>query len=269
MYKPAIVIKYEVGSLGIKDVDSIVDLRIREIVRERMNEFVDNGKFNSSKYQASLKERPIYSDAQQSNQIRTVRCFTSLDPDNLIAMRKDSSGRDIGYAKAGSNHHIAIYRDADGKYHESVISLWTAVKRRRAGLPVVITDPKAASDSYLDMADSPLAEEVGRTLPSPDWTFVISLQSNTMFILGLSEKEIDEAVANSDWPTLNSHLYRLCVISSNDYTFRLNTTTTTSKDKPEIKNGNVKRLNSVTSLLNLNPIEVNINHLGEYIFDRQ
>ena len=269
MYRPAIVIKYEVGSLGIKDVDSIVDLRIREIVRERMNEFVDNGKSNSSKYQASLKERPIYSDTQQSNQIRTVRCFTSLDPDNLIAMRKDSSGRDIGYAKAGSNHHIAIYRDADGKYHESVVSLWTAVKRRRSGLPVVITDPKAASDSYLGMGDSPLVEEVGRTLPAPDWTFVISLQSNTMFLLGLSEKEIDEAVAHSDWPTLNSHLYRLCVISSNDYTFRLNTTTTTSKDKPEIKNGNVKRLNSVTSLLNLNPIEVNINHLGEYIFDRQ
>ena len=119
------------------------------------------------------------------------------------------------------------------------------------------------------MGDSPLVEEVGRTLPAPDWTFVISLQSNTMFLLGLSEKEIDEAVAHSDWPTLNSHLYRLCVISSNDYTFRLNTTTTTSKDKPEIKNGNVKRLNSVTSLLNLNPIEVNINHLGEYIFDRQ
>jgi CRISPR-associated endonuclease Csn1 len=62
------VIKYKIGSIALKDVDSVVDKRIREILRERLLQF--GGKPEKAFAQPLLDH--------QGREIRSVRCYTGL-----------------------------------------------------------------------------------------------------------------------------------------------------------------------------------------------
>lgn len=204
--KKEIVVKYPIGSLDLKKADKIVDNGIKAIVIEYLKSH--NGKIVG----------PVFD--HQGHEIRSVRAFTGLD--SVVPVKYNESGEPIGFVKPGNNHHIAIYVDQKGKYQENVVTFWHAVERKKSGMPVIITEPKAVFDNL----PSGLSEEFIAQLPDPQWTFVTSLQANEMFVLGMGEDEFNDAVNSNDIAALSRHMYRVQKIASHDYVFRHHLETT-------------------------------------------
>ena len=260
---PYAVIKSSFSSIKSKDVKNfiakVVDGRIQKILDERLKQCGNDPK--------KAFATPVYVDAECRIPIRTVRCCARLAVDTLVPVRPDSTGTPTGWLNPGSNHHMAIYRDESGKYREQVVSFWTAVDRRRAGLPAIITDPCAVWDNVLQRGD--VAEGVLKTLPDVKWQFLFSMQQNEMFILGMSEEDYRYAMEQHDYALLNKYLYRVQKISKGDYSFRYHTETSVddkydgkSNLKLSMQMGKLKRV-SVKSMLALNPHKVHISVLGE------
>lgn len=253
------VVKYPLDHPSMKP-EEIVDPTIRQIVMDRLAAFGGNAK--------KAFATPLYSDKAQTMQIRSVRCFTRLQENSMTIVKRDEHGQPIGYAKLGNNHHIALYKDKEGQMHEQVVTFMQAVMRKQAGLPIVITDPKAVWTGLMDRDD--VADEVLKMLPEDGWTYVVSMQANEMFILGLTDSEFETAMQEKDYRTLNKHLYRVQKLASSDYYFRYHLETSVDdkyngekNEKLSLEMQKVMRVRSFSSLSNLNPIKVRINVLGE------
>ena len=252
------VVKYPLTHPSMK-VDDIVDPTIREIVRARLAAFGGKAKDAFAK--------PLYSDAAQTMEIKTVRCYTGLQDKAVASVRFNAQGEAIGFAKTGNNHHIAIYQDAKGQYQESVVSFWQAVERKRYGLPIVIEDPKAIWDKLID---SDLPQDFLSTLPQDDWQFVVSLQANEMFILGMEDGDFEMAMQNKDYQLLNKYLYRVQKIATKNYAFRHHIETSVDDKydgvKKELLSKQMKKLKitqSFDALFAQHPHKVRVNLLGE------
>ncbi len=256
------VVKYPLAHQSMK-VENIIDPTIRRIVQARLDAFGGNAK--------NAFAEPLYSDKAQTMQIRSVRCWTGLKEESMRAVHTDAQGKEVGFVKTGNNHHIAIYIDKDGKYQESLVSFWDAVERKRYGLPVVIEDPKALWDKLTAMNDTDLPpQEFLNDLPHDDWQFVISLQSNEMFILGMDDVEYTTAMENKDYRTLNKYLYRAYRLTNSDYYFRYHVETSVD-DRYDGKFSSTKSMalnklrhpTSLKAFFALLPHKVRVNILGE------
>lgn len=253
------VLKYPVTSIDSKSLDKVFNKGIREILSNRLEQYGNDPK--------KAFATPVYSDAEGRRPIRTVRCLARPAVDTLVPLRYDRDGKPIAWVNPGNNHHVAIYRDEAGKYREQVVTLWNVVDRRRAGLPAIITDPRAVWDSVLQRTDLP--EPLLKSLPDVKWQFVLSLQQNEMFVLGMSDEDFRYAMDHHDYALLNKYLYRVQKVSKGDYFFRFHVETMVD-DKYDgktnmalsIRMGKLKRV-SVKSLLSLNPYKVHLSVLGE------
>lgn len=260
-FREEYVRRVDVASIEYKNIPKIIDKAVREAVRRRYDEC---GK-DSKKYQQSLTDTPVTVGSDPPREVFTVRCSTGLKDDKMVATRRQA-GATIGYAKSGNNHHVSFYLTPDGKVETLVTSMWTAVKRQKLGMPVVITDPAVAADILTVLPASPDADEVASTMPSPDSQFLLSLRMNEMVILGLSPEQIADARASNDIPILTSHLYRVQKLTSNNYVFRshLHPYADITKSFGEMKL--YLLLASYKALKEQNITKVEINNLGEITF---
>ena len=249
-YKPEYVIKYSLSSLKAKDVNSIVDEHIRQVVTERLAEFGDDPK--------KAFAETLYADKDKKIPIRTVRCFTGLS--QVVPVKKDASGREIGFVKPGNNHHIAIYRDSDGNYQERIVTFWDAVERKKYGILVIVRHPDEVWEGIIDK-DVP--EDLSRGLPAHDWSYVMSMQQNEMFILGMGDDEFNDAMAARDYRALGAHLYRVQKLAHNDYNFRSQYETQIDTSKEAMAMKKFYRVTSIKALKKLNPRKVTVSILGE------
>lgn len=246
-------VKYPLDHPSMKP-ENIVDPTIRALVQKRVAE---RGK-------DAFKD-PLYS--AEGMEIKSVRCYTSLSENGVVPVKYDEAGRPIGYAKKGNNHHIAIYQDKDGQYQEMVVSFWDAVERKRYGVPVVITNPHEVWDILLN---KDLPQEFLAKLPNDNWQFVLSMQENEMFVLGLEDDEFNEAIERQDYAALNKHLYRVQKISHREYTFRYHTETKVDDKYEGIENGRTTSISlgasipfkSISALLAKFPHKVKVDLLG-------
>ena len=227
-YKDEYVIKYSISSFEkISDIDSIVDENIKSRVKARVAQF--GGKIKEAF--KDLENNPIYADDNNTIPVKSVRCFTGLSA--VTPLRYNEQGEAISFVKPGNNHHIAIYRDQDGRLQEHVVTFWSAVERKKYGIPVVIKSPNDVWDSLMD---KDLPESFLNSLPDVNWTFVESMQVNETFILGLSDDEINDAIRNNDKTTICNHLYRVQKLASKNYCFRLLSETTVDDKYNGVKN---------------------------------
>ena len=256
------VLKYPVTSINREMLDKgkIVDKRIRRILSDRLAQYNDNPK--------EAFAEPVYIDKECRIPIRTVRCLAKPAVDTLVPLRYNAAGKPIAWTNPGNNHHVVIYRDESGKYQEQVVTFWNAVDRRRAGLPAIITQPQAVWDRVLQCGD--VAEGVLKTLPDVKWQFLLSMQQNEMFILGMSEEDYSYAMEQHDYALLNKYLYRVQKVSSIYYCFRYHVETSVDdkydgkkNEALSIRMGKLKRIQSVKALWELNPHKVHISVLGE------
>ncbi len=257
-YKEEVVIRYPIESIKVKDVQYIIDTRVKELVKARLAEYGNKEKEAFK----DLATKPIWFNETKRIPIRTVRCFTGLKA--VEPVKKDEEGKDIGFVKPGNNHHIAIYIDESGNMQEHVCSFWHAVERKKCKLPVIIENPKAIWDKVLSnkeiYADSFLSK-----LPDDKWTIVLSLQQNQMFILGLTNDEIENALKQNDKALLSKYLYRVQKISTKDYVLRHHLETALIDDNNAALSKRFYQIRSLSALYKLNPFKVGINYLGEII----
>ena len=181
----------------VKDVlDKIVDGGIRKRIVERLNRgFVGGADYRANVAQAlanlkKLDEDPIYSDDAKTRPIRTVRKYVSSS--TMVAVRKDSNGRPIAFVEPDDNHHVAFYKDEDGKKKEIVVTKWQAVQRKLKHIPIIIDNPSQTWSEVLGRNDVP--DELLKTLPKDGSIFLLSLQKGEAIIMGLKEFDYQRAL---------------------------------------------------------------------------
>lgn len=255
-YNDATVLKYKLQSLKASQADDIVDERVKFLVKERLAQF-------GNKEKEAFKDTLWFNEEKQIP-IITVRLFARPDANNLQAIKKDESGKEIGFVVMGNNHHIAIYENKDNKLVQHSCTFWQAVERKKHKIPVVIKD---SSDVWNELLNKELQESFLNKLPADNLILKFSLQQNEMFILGLSQEEFDEAVKSNDKSLLSKYLYLVWSIAEGDYWFRHHLETKNSELKKTDGAKVSKRYYrlSTKGLIDLNPIKVRLDHLGEII----
>lgn len=249
------VIKYKVSAITLKDVDYVVDKRIREILRKRLEQF-------GGKPEKAFAE-PILD--HQGREIRSVRCYTGLNA--TVPVRYNEQGEAIAFVKPGNNHHVAIYEDEKGKWQEHIVTFWHAVERKKYGIPTIITNPGEVWEKITEQMPESFQEQLPK---SATWQFKFSMQQNEMFILGLEEELYQDAMHREDYALLSRYLYRVQSISHNDYFFR-NHLETTVDDKYNgernaalsVQMGKLIRTKSLGSIARQNPHKVHVSVTGK------
>lgn len=274
-FSEEIVIKYPITSITAKDVDYIVDDKIKGIVRERLMQ-------HNNKEKEAFRE-PLYHDEEQRIPILSVRCFTGLKA--VEPVKKDCDGKDIGFVLTKNNHHIALYEDEQGNLVELTSTFWHSVERKTMFVKhfsreerdtiqesSIIKNPQALWDKILSLPEETFSQTFLEKLPLPTWKFVVSLQRNEMFVIGLNRNEIEEALAQKDYSTVGKFLYRIQKISESYYNFRLHSETKVDdvfegkkNEALSIRLGKAIRIVSLKAWLQRNPLKVRINNIGEIV----
>lgn len=274
-FSEEVVIKYPIESIAAKDVDYIVDEKIKDLIRERLAQY-------GNKEKEAFKE-PLFYDEQKRIPIFSVRCFTGLKA--VESVKKDANGNDIGFVLTKNNHHIALYEDEEGMLVELPSTFWHSVERKTMFVKhfsreerdklqenTVIKNPQAVWDKILSLPEDTFSQSFLEKLPKHNWKFVVSLQRNEMFVFGLAKEEIEKAVAAKDYKQLNQYLYRVQKLSESDFNFRLHTETKVDDTFNNSKNpslfvqlGKAIRLKSLCAWKQRNPIKVRINNLGHIV----
>lgn len=262
MYEEVYATRKPIASLTKPSLGKIIDPSIREAVKNRLSECGGDEK----KFRQSLEENPITLGGASNRPVKSVRIWSN---DNMVGVRKNESGTPVGFAMTGSNHHVAFY-EIDGTIETKVLPFWTAVKRKRLGIPSIIKDPDAAWAILENLPDSEDIAEIAETMPPLGSKYVSSLKMGEMYIIGLGEDAVNDAFRDNDLKTLTSHLYRVQKIGENDYNFRLHTWTSVDakRDKEDKLMEAYKRIQSLNSLRNQNLVAVIVDELG-HIYRRR
>ncbi|GCD78174.1 CRISPR-associated endonuclease Cas9 [Thermaurantimonas aggregans] len=197
-YKEEYVLKYPLGygqgylfsgkeddKKALKVIESIVDKKVKQIVKERI---FPNNKFVPIKDSLNnLEKNPIYYDILKKIPIKTVRCFTGLSAVEPVKYNND--GQPIAFVKPGNNHHIAIYEDEHGNKIPHLCTFWHAVERKKYGIPVIIENPKEVWDKILNDKEK-YPQSFLEKLPGDKWKIHQYFQTNEIFFIPNAEKNL-------------------------------------------------------------------------------
>ena len=221
-----------------KQIAKVVDESIRLLILKRVNEL---GGFVKDKVPANtffivdengVKQPQIFLPNQNGAPVPILKVRVK---ENIGGAEKLKTNVNQ-WVNPRNNHHVLIYKDEKGNLKEEVVTFWTVVERKRTGQSVY-------------------------QLPIDGKEIVTTLHINDMFLLGLSEDEINWE--NPDYKVLKEHLYRVQKFTSGDYYFRK--ALTSSIQNPEEK----QQINSFGFGKNgwstHNPIKVKISVSGKII----
>lgn len=246
--EPVYTIRKEIGP-DLK-VEKVVDIHIRQILRNRLEE---NGN-DSHKAFSNLAENPIWLNKEKGIAIKRVK-ITGVS--NAVALRDkrdqlgepllDNAGnkQPVDYVSTSNNHHVAIFKDANGDIQEHIISFYEATIRESLRLPII---------------DREYKNEEG-------WQFLFSMKQNEYFIFpnketGFDPKDID-LLNPLNFAIISPNLYRVQKFTTKDYFFRHHLETTV-EDKSELRGIAFKRINSLNALKDI--VKVRVNHIGQIVF---
>lgn len=230
------------------NVEKVIDPTIKSILEIRLKEFGNDPK----KAFANLDENPIWLNKEKGILIKRVT-ISGISKANSLHSRKDKDGKslkdsngreiDSDFVNTGSNHHVAIFRDATGVLQEQVVSFFEAVERVNQGLPIV-------NKSYNS---------------DEGWTFLFTMKQNEYFVFpnekaGFNPIDIDLLNPNI-YLSISPNLFRVQKITTKDYSFRHHLETTIDT-KSETKGLTWKRegINGIGRL-----VKVRVNHLGKIV----
>ena len=191
-----------------KQIAKVVDESIRLLILKRVNEL---GGFVKDKVPANtffivdengVKQPQIFLPNQNGAPVPILKVRVK---ENIGGAEKLKTNVNQ-WVNPRNNHHVLIYKDEKGNLKEEVVTFWTVVERKRTGQSVY-------------------------QLPIDGKEIVTTLHINDMFLLGLSEDEINWE--NPDYKVLKEHLYRVQKFTSGDYYFRK--ALTSSIQNPEEK----------------------------------
>ncbi|MEN6501610.1 MAG: type II CRISPR RNA-guided endonuclease Cas9, partial [Tenuifilaceae bacterium] len=229
-------------------VDKVVDKKIRQKLETRLKGFEGDAK----KAFSSLEENPIWLNEEKGISIKRVTITGVNNVESLHEKRdkygnyvldKNGNRQPVDFVSTSNNHHVAIYRDAEGNLQENVVSFFEAVNRRNLGLPVIDKNYKSGDG----------------------WKFLFSMKQNEYFVFpnektGFNPNEID--LLNPDnYSLISPNLFRVQKMATKDYTLRHHLETNVET------NNQLKGITWIRTGLNglLNIVKVRINHLGQIV----
>lgn len=240
--------KREAVSPDLK-VDKVIDNHVREILLARLQEFGGDAK----KAFSNLEENPIWLDRVGGIAIKrvTISGKNNVTPlhykrDNSGRLLENENGENIptDFISTGNNHHVAIYRDAEGVLQEQVVSFYEAVARVNLGLPVIDADYKR----------------------DEGWTFLFSMKQNEYFVFPNPKTGFDPAEYDltdpKNYPLISPNLFRVQKLATKNYCFRHHLETTVADNK-ELIGITYKPQLGLKGIAGI--IKVRVNHLGEIV----
>jgi len=230
-------------------LEKIVDQGVKRILQARLDDFGGDAKAAFS----NLDENPIWLNKEKGIAIKSVTITGKSEVvplyvkrDNAGNVVKDEFGNEIptGFISTGSNHHIAIYRDHNGKLQEQVVSFLEAVTRVNLGLSVI---------DYHYKADE-------------GWKFLFTMKRNEYFVFrndltGFNPRDVD-LMNPGNYAEISPNLFRVQKLATKNYVFRHHLETTVSEEKL-LRDITWKRIQNVNALEGI--VKVRINHLGHIV----
>ncbi|WP_213196297.1 type II CRISPR RNA-guided endonuclease Cas9 [Cloacibacterium caeni] len=221
-----------------KQIAKVVDESIRLLILKRVNEL---GGFVKDKVPANtffivdengVKQPQIFLPNQNGAPVPILKVRVKENIGGAEKLKTNVSQ----WVNPRNNHHVLIYKDEKGNLKEEVVTFWTVVERKRTGQSVY-------------------------QLPLDGKEIVTTLHINDMFLLGLSEDEINWE--NPDYKVLKEHLYRVQKFTSGDYYFRkaLTSSIQNLEEKQQINSFGFGKNGWSTH----NPIKVKISVSGKII----
>lgn len=229
-------------------LDKVIDIGVRKVLEKRLEEF----KGDAKKAFVNLDENPIWLNKEKGISIKRVT-ISGISNAEALHSKKDKNGKlvldnngneqAVDFVNTGNNHHVAVYRDAEGNLQENVVSFYEAVTRRNAGLPIIDKDYKAKEG----------------------WQFLFSMKQNEYFVFPnektkFNPKEID--LLNPDnYALISPNFFRVQKFTVKDYFFRHHLETNVEN------NNSLKGIAWVRSGLNGidNIVKVRVNHIGQIV----
>jgi CRISPR-associated endonuclease Csn1 len=251
-------IKKEIGP-DLK-VEKVIDKGVREILETRLVEFDNNPK----KAFVDLDKNPIWLNEEKGIAVKRVTISGVKNVEALHTKHNhlgkqmlDKNGKQIpsDFVSTGNNHHVAIYRDQNGKLQEEIVSLYEAVARVNIGLPIIDKNPK---------------NEKGE--PN-NWKFLFTMKQNEYFVFpdhDFDPREID-LLDPKNRSEISKRLFRVQTMSIikygnstiRDFKFRHHLETTLI-DKKELHGITYHQIKSLEPLEKI--VKVRINHLGKIVY---
>lgn len=231
------------------NLDKVLDVKIRQILQQRLIEYGGDPK----KAFVNLDENPIYLNKEKGITIKRVTIRCDVKPQNLRE-RRDINGNIIvdkygcivptDFVAPSNNHHVAIFKDQDGKLQEHLVSFYEAV---------------AIASSEGQIIDKNYNYHLG-------WKFLFTMKQNEYFVfpnkkLGFYPEEID-LTDPDNYAVISPNLFRVQKFSSKDYVFRHHLETTV-EDEKKLKEITWKRC-GLAGLEGI--VKVRVNHLGQIVY---
>lgn len=236
-------------------VAKVVDKKAREILQTRLDEFDGDVK----KAFSNLEEKPIWLNKDKGLQLKRVT-ITGISHAKPLHAKKDHYGKElldekgnpvpVDFVSPGNNHHVAIYKDENGKLQEDVVSFFEAVARVNANTPIV----------WHKHPDH------------PEWKFQFTLKQNEYFVFPNEKAGFDPFETNlmdeNNYHLISPHLFRVQKISTKNYLFthHLETSATSNDDLKKLKQLIGYKYHFVQTPEKLKGIvKVRLNHIGQII----
>lgn len=172
---------------SFKDVNAIVDADVREAVKKHLAEH-DN---DFTKAFQDLESNPVWYNEEERIPIKKLNIRARAE--DLTPVRQKANGEPKDYVFTRNNHHIAIYRNNEGKLIEHVVSFWEAFERLRNGDAIV------------------------QVIHANGDELVLNLSINDLVLIDLpTDLDLNKADLNE----LSPYLYRVQKLTSGDVFFR-------------------------------------------------
>lgn len=235
------------------NVDKVVDVHIRQILKMRLAEFGGDAR----KAFSNLNENPIWLNEEKGIAIKRVSIYgaSSVEPihckrDHRGEKMRGADGNLIGvdFIATSNNHHIAFYRDASGSVQDVAVSFIEATERARQDLPIV--------DKAYNAIEG--------------WTFLFTMKQNEYFVFanpetGFDPHEID-LLDPQNAAIVSQNLYRVQSISKTesgrDYYFRHHLEAILNNSR-ETFGLTYKRLRNLLFVNDI--VKIRLNHLGQVV----
>ena len=230
-------------------VEKVVDPHIRALLQERLKSFGGDAK----KAFSNLDENPIWLNKEKGICIKRVR-ITGVNVATALHDKRDLQGRllldgegntmPVDYVSTSNNHHVAIFRDAEGNCQEHIVSFFEAMDRIRQGLPVV---------------DKDYNKDKG-------WAFLFTMKQNEYFVFpdtqtGFDPQDMD-LTNPANYELISPHLFRVQKLATKYYVFRHHLETTV-EDVNALRDVTWKRITSLAYIDQI--VKVRVNHIGQIV----
>jgi len=232
-------------------LEKVVDVGVRKVLEKRLKEFGSDPK----KAFVNLDENPIWLNKEKGISIKRVTIsgisnaeslHDKRDKDGHLILGETGNKQPVDFVNTGNNHHVAVYRDAEGNLQENVVSFFEAVTRKNLGQPIIDKDYNV----------------------SEGWEFLFSMKQNEYFVFpnektGFNPKEID-LLNPENYALISPNLFRVQKFGSllSGFWFRHHLETNVNIQK-ELKGITYKVIQSANNLKDI--VKVRVNHIGQIV----